>query len=114
MGLGFFLHYPETTCTESDMLDVGPLRDVAIAAERAGFTGISLTEHPIPGARWLEAGGHQSLDPLVGLGYVAGATDRLKLLTNLVVAPPGAVSRFPAGRVGPAPIGRPWSRRSRR
>jgi probable F420-dependent oxidoreductase len=87
MGLGFFFHYPETTGTESDMLDVGPLRDVAIAAERAGFTGISLTEHPIPGARWLNAGGHQSLDPLVALGYVAGATQRLKLLTNLVVAP---------------------------
>lgn len=87
MALGFFFHYPETTGTEADMLDVGPLRDVAVAAERAGFTGISLTEHPVPGARWLEAGGHQSLDPLVGLGYVAGATDRLKLLTNLVVAP---------------------------
>jgi probable F420-dependent oxidoreductase len=87
MGLGFFFHYPETTGSESDMLDVGPLRDVAIAAERAGFTGISLTEHPIPGARWLNAGGHQSLDPLVALGYVAGATERLKLLTNLVVAP---------------------------
>jgi len=87
MGLGFFFHYPETSGTESDMLDVGPLRDVAIAAERAGFTGISLTEHPIPGAKWLNAGGHQSLDPLVALGYVAGATERLKLLTNLVVAP---------------------------
>jgi len=87
MGLGFFFHYPETTGTESDMLDMGPLRDVAIAAERAGFTGISLTEHPIPGAKWLNAGGHQSLDPLVALGYVAGATERLRLLTNLVVAP---------------------------
>lgn len=87
MGLGFFFHYPETTGAESDMLDVGPLRDVAIAAEGAGFTGISLTEHPIPGAKWLNAGGHQSLDPLVALGYVAGATERLRLLTNLVVAP---------------------------
>lgn len=87
MGLGFFFHYPETTGAESDMLDVGSLREVAIAAERAGFTGISLTEHPIPGAKWLNAGGHQSLDPLVALGYVAGATERLRLLTNLVVAP---------------------------
>jgi probable F420-dependent oxidoreductase len=87
MGLGFFFHYPETTGIESDMLDVGPLRDLAIAAERAGFTGISLTEHPIPSAKWLNAGGHQSLDPLVALGYVAGATERLKLLTNLVVTP---------------------------
>src|ERR1700731_1355197 len=69
------------------MLDVGPLRDVAVAAEQAGFYGIALTEHPVPGARWLENGGHQSLDPLVALGYVAGATTSLRLLTNLVVAP---------------------------
>lgn len=83
----FIFQFPETTGTETDMLDVGPLRDVAIAAERAGFYGIALTEHPVPGARWLENGGHQSLDPLVALGYVAGATTTLRLLTNLVVAP---------------------------
>ena len=83
----YIFQFPETTGTETDMLDVGPLRDVAIAAERAGFYGIALTEHPVPGARWLENGGHQSLDPLVALGYAAGATTSLRLLTNLVVAP---------------------------
>jgi probable F420-dependent oxidoreductase len=83
----FFFQFPETTGSKTDMLEVGPLRDVAVAAEQAGFYGIALTEHPVPGARWLENGGHQSLDPLVALGYVAGATTRLRLLTNLVVAP---------------------------
>jgi probable F420-dependent oxidoreductase len=83
----FIFQFPETTGSETDMLDVGPLRDVAVAAEQAGFYGIALTEHPVPGARWLENGGHQSLDPLVALGYVAGATTSLRLLTNLVVAP---------------------------
>jgi probable F420-dependent oxidoreductase len=83
----FIFQFPETAGTETDMLDVGPLRDVAIAAEKAGFYGIALTEHPVPGARWLENGGHQSLDPLVALGYAAGATSSLRLLTNLVVAP---------------------------
>jgi probable F420-dependent oxidoreductase len=87
VGLGFIYHYPETNGAEEDMLDAGPLGDVAQAAERAGFTGISLTEHPVPGHRWLNAGGHQSLDPLVALGYAAAATRHLKLLTNLVVAP---------------------------
>jgi probable F420-dependent oxidoreductase len=85
--LRFIFQFPETAGTETDMLDVGPLRDVAVAAERAGFYGIALTEHPVPGARWLDNGGHQSLDPLVALGYVAGATSTLRLLTNLVVAP---------------------------
>lgn len=83
----FIFQFPETTGTEADMLDVGSLRDVAIAAERSGFYGIALTEHPVPGARWLDNGGHQSLDPLVALGYAAGATTTLRLLTNLVVAP---------------------------
>jgi probable F420-dependent oxidoreductase len=85
--LRFIYHYPETNGSDADMLEPGPLHEVAAAAEKAGFGGFSLTEHPVPGARWLEAGGHQSLDPLVALGYAAAATRSLKLLTNLVVAP---------------------------
>lgn len=87
MALRFFFQYPETTGVDADMLDPGPLDQVAAAAERAGFTGMALTEHPVPSARWLSGGGHQSLDPLVALGFAAAATRRLKLLTNLVVAP---------------------------
>ncbi|WP_067887763.1 LLM class F420-dependent oxidoreductase [Nocardia vaccinii] len=83
----FIFHYPETTGYDGDILDAGPLREVAIAVERAGFDALSLSEHPIPGARWLASGGHQTLDPLVALGYVAGATERLRLLTYLAVAP---------------------------
>jgi probable F420-dependent oxidoreductase len=87
MTLRFIFHYPETTGTDADMLDSGPLDEVARVAEAAGFDGLSLTEHPIPGTRWLEAGGHQSLDPLVALGFVAAATTRLRLLTYLALAP---------------------------
>jgi alkanesulfonate monooxygenase SsuD/methylene tetrahydromethanopterin reductase-like flavin-dependent oxidoreductase (luciferase family) len=85
--LHFFFHYPETSGVDGDMLDSGHLADVARTAERAGFSGLSLTEHPIPSARWLENGGHQSLDPLVALGHIAAVTTRLKLITYLVVAP---------------------------
>src|SRR5262245_14460348 len=83
----FFFHYPETTGADGDMLDPGPLGEVAAAAERAGFEGLALTDHPVPGARWLSSGGHQSLDPFVGLGFAAAATERLRLLTHLSVAP---------------------------
>ncbi|MEU6749358.1 LLM class F420-dependent oxidoreductase [Spirillospora sp. NPDC046719] len=83
----FIFHYPETGGLDGDVLDAGPLRDVAAAAERAGFDGLSLSEHPVPGARWLASGGHQTLDPFVALGYVAAATERLRLLTHLAVAP---------------------------
>jgi probable F420-dependent oxidoreductase len=87
MTLRFVFHYPETSGAEGDMLDSGALADVARAAEAAGFDALALTEHPIPGARWLDHGGHQSLDPFVALGFVAAATERLRLLTHLALAP---------------------------
>jgi probable F420-dependent oxidoreductase len=85
--MDFYFAFPEITGTETDMLDVGALDAIARAAEQAGFHGISLTEHPIPGARWLANGGHQTLDPFVGLGFVAAATTRLRLLTHVSVGP---------------------------
>jgi probable F420-dependent oxidoreductase len=83
----FFFTYPEITGMDADMLDAGALDEVARAVERAGFDGLSLTEHPAPGARWLANGGHQTLDPFVGLGFAAAVTTRLRLLTHLSVAP---------------------------
>jgi probable F420-dependent oxidoreductase len=87
VSLRFVYHYPETTGTAGDMLDTGPIDTVAATAERFGFDGFALTEHPVPGARWLSAGGHQSLDPFVALGFAAAATSRIRLLTHLAVAP---------------------------
>jgi probable F420-dependent oxidoreductase len=87
VSLRFVYHYPETTGTEADMLDPGPIDEVAAAAERCGFDAFALTEHPVPGARWLSSGGHQSLDPFVALGFAAAATSRIRLLTHLAVAP---------------------------
>src|SRR5207244_4032473 len=43
--------------------------------------------HPVPGARWLEMGGHQTLDPFVALGSAAAVTTRMRLLTYLAVVP---------------------------
>ncbi len=83
----FILAYPETTGPEGDLLDSGPVGEIALAAERAGFDGFALTEHPIPGARWLSAGGHQTLDPFIGLSFAAAATTRIRLLTYLTVIP---------------------------
>ncbi|MEV3860817.1 LLM class F420-dependent oxidoreductase [Streptomyces sp. NPDC050095] len=83
----FIFQYPEPSGPDGDMLAAGPLHQVAAAAERAGFDGFSLSEHPAPGARWLGSGGHQTLDPFVALGHVAAATQRLRLLTYLAVAP---------------------------
>jgi probable F420-dependent oxidoreductase len=87
MPLRFAYHYPDTTGTAGNMLDTGPIPDVARRAEAAGFHGLALTEHPAPGARWLDAGGHQSLDPFVAFGAAAAVTSRLRLITHLAVAP---------------------------
>jgi probable F420-dependent oxidoreductase len=86
MSMRFVYHYPDTMGPAGHMLDPGPVAEVAARAEAAGFHGFSLTEHPVPGARWLEHGGHQSLDPLVALAAAAAATDRIRLVTHLVVA----------------------------
>ncbi|KAA9156229.1 LLM class F420-dependent oxidoreductase [Amycolatopsis acidicola] len=83
----FLFHYPELPGPDGDVTDAGPVPGIAAAAERAGFDGFSLSEHPVPGARWLRSGGHQTLDPFVALGFAAAVTTRLRLLTYLAVAP---------------------------
>ncbi len=83
----FVYYYPETIGSAGDVSAAGPLTDVAVAAEHSGFDGFALSEHPVPGARWLDAGGHQTFDPFVALGFVAAATERIRLLTYLAVAP---------------------------
>jgi probable F420-dependent oxidoreductase len=83
----FILQYPQANGLERNMLDAGDIGAMAAAAEKAGFDGLSLTEHPIPGAKWLAHGGHQSVDPFVALAFAAAATTRLRLLTYLAVVP---------------------------
>jgi probable F420-dependent oxidoreductase len=83
----FIYQFPETNGTDGDMLDAGPVHEVAAATEAAGFMGLAFTEHPITPAKWLNSGGHQTLDPFVALGCAAGVTSRIRLLTYLTVAP---------------------------
>ncbi|MCV7279565.1 LLM class F420-dependent oxidoreductase [Mycolicibacterium flavescens] len=60
---------------------------VAAAAEAAGFDGFGFTDHPAPTQRWLEAGGHDAVDPFVAMGYAAATTSTLRLIPNIVVLP---------------------------
>ena len=83
----FVYNYPEVHGLEQDLLDSGEISDVARAVEDAGFDAFALTEHPIPGANWLAHGGHQTLDPFVGLAFAAAVTERIRLLTHLAVVP---------------------------
>jgi probable F420-dependent oxidoreductase len=82
----FIFQYPELAGVDGDLLDAGSVTDVAGALEHAGWYGIAFTEHPAPGNRWLNNGGHQTLDPFVALGNAAGVTRHLRLITYLTVA----------------------------
>lgn len=68
-------------------LSASALAAIAQCAEEVGFHAAALTDHPAPGERWRQAGGHDALDPFVGLSFVAAATRQLRLLTCLVVLP---------------------------
>src|SRR3954469_11027840 len=59
----------------------------ARAAEAAGFDGIAFTDHPAPSDRWLNAGGHDALDPFVAMGVAAAHTSTLRMIPNIVVLP---------------------------
>jgi probable F420-dependent oxidoreductase len=84
--LKFIYVYPEPIGIEAGFFDGGDVGEVARTAEAAGWDAFALTEHPAPGARWAANGGHQTLDPLIGLTYAAAMTRTIKLLTYLVVA----------------------------
>jgi probable F420-dependent oxidoreductase len=60
---------------------------VAVAAERAGFSGFGFTDHPAPTQKWLQSGGHDALDPFVAMGFAAAHTTTLRLIPNVVVLP---------------------------
>ncbi|HTS54278.1 MAG TPA: LLM class F420-dependent oxidoreductase [Burkholderiales bacterium] len=58
---------------------------VATLLERVGFDSCSVTDHPCPTGRWLDAGGHHAQDPFVMLAMVAAVTRKLRLLTGILV-----------------------------
>lgn len=60
---------------------------LATAADAAGFDGIGFTDHPAPSDKWLNAGGHDALDPFVALAAVAAVTESIRLIPNIVVLP---------------------------
>jgi probable F420-dependent oxidoreductase len=83
-----WLTYPLLTHPlEPELITKPALMRFAQTAEAAGFDGIGFTDHPAPSHKWLEGGGHDALDPFVALAMVAAATERLRLIPNIVVLP---------------------------
>jgi len=64
------------------------IAEMAGALEQAGIDACFITDHPVPDTKWLHTGmGHDALDPFAALAFVAAATSRLMLHTNIVVLP---------------------------
>src|SRR3546814_18872718 len=86
--------------------------EVAQHAERLGYAGGNVTDHPCPTGRWLDSGGHHAHDPFVLLSFVAAATTTFRTQTGLLVLPyrhpfitSRAVSPLPLFTTGPVPSG---------
>jgi probable F420-dependent oxidoreductase len=60
---------------------------VVRTAEASGFDAIAFTEHPAPSVKWLEAGGHGAIDVPAALAFCAAASERITLMTYLMVLP---------------------------
>lgn len=75
---------PEAIGSKTEMV-----RTMGAALEAAGFDACLTSEHPAPSSEWLhnDPAAHDCVDPLTALAFVAGATERLKVFTNILILP---------------------------
>lgn len=79
---------PFWTCPPNpEVVSQKAIMSLAQAAEQAGFAAVAFTEHPAPSEAWRQAGGHDAIDPMVGLSFAAAVTTKLRLMTYLLVLP---------------------------
>lgn len=84
----YTLLYPgETANAAADFFNPRAMTAIARRAEAAGFTAIAVSEHPAPSVKWRRNGGHDTLDPIAALSFLAGVTETISLMTNLIVLP---------------------------
>jgi probable F420-dependent oxidoreductase len=84
----FMVEYPlHSDLDGGAWLDPANMIEFARIAEASGVDGIALTDHPAPSRKWLDHGGHETIDPFVGLGFMAAVTSRVRLMISLVVVP---------------------------
>jgi probable F420-dependent oxidoreductase len=84
----FTVDYPIVTVGyDPALVTAAGMTRVAQAAEECGYDAISFSEHPAPSHKWLDAGGHESLDQTSALAFCAAVTSRVRLMTYLLVLP---------------------------
>jgi len=70
---------------EEGFVALDGISQMAQAIEQAGLDAAFVTDHPAPSRKWLEHGGHATLDPFVVLSFAAAATRRIRLHTHILV-----------------------------
>lgn len=84
----YVLEYPSELPSAGDIfLRPEVIREVVTRAEESGFTAVALSEHPAPSLKWRNNGGHNTLDPIAALSFMAGVTSSIRVMTNLYVLP---------------------------
>jgi probable F420-dependent oxidoreductase len=81
------VEYP-VDATDPQLLLPDGMAMVARRADELGFDAIAFTEHPAPTQQWLESrSGHETLDVTSALAFCAAVTERIRLMTYLLVLP---------------------------
>ena len=82
----FTVHIPLGETAPGEFQTQPAIEQMAGALEQAGVDACYLTDHPAPDAAWLSQGmGHDALDPFTAFAFVAAASKRLRLHTNILV-----------------------------
>ena len=80
-----FTHPMHSHPYNPELVDGRGVAAVAVAAEAAGFSGFGFTDHPAPTQKWLQNGGHDTLDPFVAMGFAAAHTTTPQALADALV-----------------------------
>lgn len=84
----FTVEYPLTAPGyDPALLRPEGMAEIARTADELGYEAFAFTDHPAPSQKWLDAGGHESLDVFGALGFCAAHTSRIRLMTYLLVVP---------------------------
>jgi probable F420-dependent oxidoreductase len=82
-----FEYVVDSTSDGGSLATSDGLATVARTADTLGYAAMALPEHPAPSHKWLTHGGHETFDPTAALGFVAAITQRLQIMTHLMVVP---------------------------
>ncbi len=83
----FAMLLPVGDITPGEFQSATAVAEMAAALEAANVDACFVTDHPAPSTHWLHANGHDALDPFTALAFVAAASRRLHMFTNILVLP---------------------------